>query len=64
MKAHQNNSKDYNELNYAAQASSINSMINNLERTIKAHRREAIKLGKIDSTSKFVKRLKEMADNL
>ena len=64
MKAHQNNSKDYNELNYAAQASSINSMINNLERAIKAHRREAIKLRKEDPTPKFARRLIILANSL
>lgn len=64
MKAHQNNSKDYKELNYAAQASSITSTINNLEKAIKAHRREAIKLRKEDPTPKFAKRLIKMINGL
>ncbi len=64
MKAHQNNSKTYHELNYAAQASSITSTINNLERAIKAHKKEAIKLRKKDPTPKFAKRLMKMANGL
>jgi len=64
MKAHQNNTKNYDELTYASQARSITSTITNLEKAIKAHKREAGKLGKEDPTPKFAKRLKEIAKNL
>jgi len=41
MKAHQNNSKDFDELTYSEQSKSINASIMNLEAAISAHLRRA-----------------------
>lgn len=46
MKAHQNHTKDFDELNFKEQAQSINAMTLNLEKSFRAHIRKAVDEGR------------------
>ena len=57
MKAHQNNTKAFDELSFSGQAKSISAQILSLEKAIKAHERRAIKEKRIAASSLKAKRI-------
>jgi len=61
-KAHQNNTKTFEELTFAEQAKSINAQIQNLKRAINAHKKRALEERK--PTNDFVKQILRMLSNL
>ncbi len=64
MKAHQNNTKTFDELTYAEQSKSLNATILFLKSAILAHKRRAILEQKEDSTCKFIAQLEKLAQEL
>lgn len=60
MKAHQNNSKDFEELSYSGQASAINAQIKNLETQIKSNAKKAQTEGKDNPIPKRIENLKKL----
>ena len=64
MKAHQNNSKDFEELSYSSQASAINAQLNNLEIQIKSNAKKAQTEGKENPIPKRIENLKNLITRL
>jgi hypothetical protein len=65
MKAHSNNSKTFEELDYAGQASAITSQTLNLIKAIKAHERRAVEENRKDCNtvkSKCIKQVIKMIE--
>ncbi|AGY54620.1 hypothetical protein BRDCF_p1993 [Bacteroidales bacterium CF] len=61
-KAHQNNTKTFEELTFAEQAKSINAQIQNLKKAIIAHKKRALVEDK--PTNDFVKPIIKMLASL
>ena len=61
-KAHQNNTKTFEELTFAEQAKSINAQIQNLKKEIIAHKKRA--LIEVKPTNDFVKPIIKMLASL
>ncbi len=57
MAAHQNDTKNFEELTYEQQAHSLTIQIQNLKSQILAHHKRGVSERKADSTSKYISQL-------
>jgi hypothetical protein len=64
VKAHQNNTKTFEELTFAEQAKSINAQIQNLKRAIIAHKRRASSLSEDKPVTDYNEAIKKMLASL
>lgn len=62
--SHKNNTKEFHELTYSEQASSINAQINNLEKDMLANARKARVEGKECPIPKRIENLKALINRL
>jgi hypothetical protein len=63
-KAHHNNERDFEELTYAQQSSSINAQINNIKKQILANAKKAAEEGKENPVPLRIERFRKLIQEL